>query len=88
MVLDCPKLLDDPGIVSDVNDDIIDRVTGKETKKPGSEDKHGDIIVPMPAAPSPSDVNAGGGKKSKKGDKDKVAKEPQEKKAANSGLEL
>jgi hypothetical protein len=72
---------------NDVNDDIIDRVTGKETKKPGSEDKHGDIIVPIPAAPSPGDVNgAGNGKKGKKADK--VAKEPREKKAANNGLEL
>ncbi|MES1207989.1 MAG: hypothetical protein ABUS79_18805, partial [Pseudomonadota bacterium] len=44
---------------ADSNDDIIDRVTGHEVKKPGSEAKHGDIVVPMPTAPTPADVNAG-----------------------------
>lgn len=72
---------------ADSNDDIIDRVTGREVKKPGSEPKHGDIIVPMPAAPTPADVNAGG----KKGAKESAAKKPAaggEKKASGSGLEL
>ena len=75
---------------NDVNDDIIDRVTGKETKKPGSEDKHGDLIVPMPAAPTPGDINGASdsGKKGKVA-KDKVAKEPQQaQKPSGSGLEL
>ncbi len=76
----------------DSNDDIIDRVTGREVKKPGSEAKHGDIKVQMPAAPGPEDVNAnadkGGGKKEKAGKKEKIAKEPSEKKASGSGLEL
>ena len=73
---------------ADSNDDIIDRVTGREVKKPGSEQKHGDIVVPMPAAPSPADVNASSGKPAKAGKKEKIAKEPQEKKASGSGLEL
>jgi hypothetical protein len=85
---------------ADANDDIIDRVTGHEVKKPGSETRHGDIAVPMPAAPSPADVNAGssGGPSGKKGKEKPAAsakesggagkKEVQEKKAAGSGLEL
>jgi hypothetical protein len=81
---------------ADSNDDIIDRVTGHEVKKPGSEGKHGDIVVPMPTAPTPADVNGGGAKADKgpgkaagaKGKKEKIAKEPQEKKPSGSGLEL
>lgn len=80
---------------ADVNDDIIDRVTGHEVKKPGSETKHGDIKVPMPTAPTPADINASAEKPAKRGTKDataskkdKVAKEPSEKKASSSGLEL
>jgi hypothetical protein len=77
---------------ADSNDDIIDRVTGKEVKKPGSETKHGDIVVPMPNAPSPADVNtgSGSGKKGKEAaaKKEKPAKEAGEKKASGSGLEL
>ena len=43
---------------ADENDDIIDRVTGKETKKPGTE-VHDDIVVPSAGkAPSPADVNS------------------------------
>jgi hypothetical protein len=81
----------------DSNDDIIDRVTGHEVKKPGQETKHGDIIVPMPPAPTPADINGPSEKPAKKGKeaskevkKEKVAKEPQEKekKPAGSGLEL
>jgi hypothetical protein len=30
----------------DANDNIIDRITGKEVKKPGEEQKHADIVVP------------------------------------------
>jgi hypothetical protein len=49
---------------ADENDDIIDRVTGKETKKPGSE-VHDDIIVPSAGkAPSPADVNSKSGSSS------------------------
>jgi hypothetical protein len=65
----------------DSNDDIIDRVTGHQIKRPGDEEKHGDIVVPMPNAPSPSDVNGPSEKSSKKGKKE-------EKKASGSGLEL
>jgi hypothetical protein len=72
---------------ADSNDDIIDRVTGHEVKKPGSEEKHGDIAVPMPNAPTPADVNSGG-KKGKEAKKEKAAKEPQEKKGSSAGLEL
>jgi hypothetical protein len=44
---------------ADANDDIIDRVVGKEVKKPG-EEKHADIVVPSQSgkAPSPKEVNA------------------------------
>jgi hypothetical protein len=37
----------------DANDDIIDRLTGKEVKKPGSEEKHADIVVPSPGGSKP-----------------------------------
>ena len=44
---------------ADSNDDIIDRVVGKEVKKPG-EEKHADIVVPSQSgkAVSPKEVNA------------------------------
>jgi hypothetical protein len=32
----------------DANDNIIDRITGKDVKKPGDEEKHADITVPSP----------------------------------------
>jgi hypothetical protein len=42
----------------DANDNIIDRLTGHEVKKPGDEDQHGDIVVPSPTkAPTPAEVN-------------------------------
>jgi hypothetical protein len=34
----------------DANDDIVDRLTGKEVKKPGDEEKHADIVVPSPGS--------------------------------------
>ena len=34
----------------DANDDIIDRLTGKEVKKLGDEQKHADIVVPSPGS--------------------------------------
>jgi hypothetical protein len=37
----------------DANDDIIDRLTGKEVKKPGTEEKHADIVVPSPGGSKP-----------------------------------
>lgn len=84
----------------DSNDDIIDRVTGHEVKKPGSETKHGDVIVPMPPAPTPADINGTSEKpaksKGKEASKEKVSKnvpakkedKKEEKKASGSGLEL
>jgi hypothetical protein len=43
---------------ADENDDIIDRVTGKETKKPGTE-VHDDIVVPSAGkSAGPADVNS------------------------------
>jgi hypothetical protein len=41
----------------DSNDDIIDRVTGHETRKPGEEDKHGNITVPSPGKGSSTAVS-------------------------------
>ncbi len=37
----------------DANDDIIDRLTGKEVKKMGTEEKHADIVVPSPSGSKP-----------------------------------
>lgn len=42
----------------DDNDDIIDRVTGHQVRKPGDEEKHGDVVVKMPKAPTPAEINA------------------------------
>jgi len=44
---------------NDENDDIIDRVVGHETKKPGTEE-HADIVVPSTSgkAVTPAEVNA------------------------------
>jgi hypothetical protein len=72
-------VVNDKESANDSNEDIIDRVTGHEVKKPGDEMKHGNIVVPSPssggsASPPPSD---GSGKKSKP-----------EKKSSGSGLEL
>jgi len=41
----------------DGNDNIIDRITGREVKKPGDEEKHADIVVPSPSKAGPSEVN-------------------------------
>ena len=53
---------------SDIDDDIIDRVVGKETKKPGTETKGKDIVVDAanmlkPASASSSGSSSGEKKK-------------------------
>jgi hypothetical protein len=78
----------------DINDDIIDRVTGHQVKKPGEDDgKHGNIVVPSPsgggaktasakenkkAAASAPEKDSGGDKKKSGGKKND----------ATDGLEL
>jgi hypothetical protein len=60
----------------DANDNIIDRITGKEVKKPGDEEKHADITVPSskskpsatPASDSSPPPQKDTKKKGKKGD--------------------
>jgi hypothetical protein len=42
----------------DANDNIIDRITGKDVKKPGEEDKHGNITVPSPSSSPASEPAA------------------------------
>ncbi|HVZ71692.1 MAG TPA: hypothetical protein VHJ20_04895 [Polyangia bacterium] len=77
----------------DANDNIIDRLTGKETKKPGEEDKHADIVVPSPThnGPTPAEVNA---KSTPSSPSSSPEKESPKKKGANKkndaldGLEL
>ena len=63
----------------DANDNIIDRITGKEIHKPGDEPKHGDIVVPSTSGAGKSDTAATGKDTKKKG---------KEKSAENNGLEL
>lgn len=74
----------------DSNDDIIDRLTGKEVTKPGDEKRHGDIAVPMPSTPTPEDLS--GSSAAAIGKKEKGGKKAAEKSAAKpesgSGLEL
>jgi hypothetical protein len=63
---------------NDSNEDIIDRVTGHEVKKPGQETRHGDIVVPSPAGTgSPAKSNSAPPPPEKKSDK-----------KSGSGLEL
>jgi hypothetical protein len=56
----------------DSNDNIIDRITGKEIKKPGDEQKHADIVVPsVHGKPAATEASAPAGKEpKKKGKKD------------------
>ena len=71
----------------DENDDIIDRVTGHETKKPGSE-THEDIVVPSTSGktPTPSEVNSKSTGSSPETGKKKAKKGGNE--GATDGLEL
>jgi hypothetical protein len=57
-LVDAVTKKDDNG--RDANDNIIDRLTGKETRKPGDEERHADIVVPSPThgGPSAAEVNA------------------------------
>jgi hypothetical protein len=76
---------------SDIDDDIIDRVVGKETKKPGTDaGKSKDIVVDaanLPKASSPS--SSGGGEKKKemsnKGSSSAEEKDSSKKKAGKKG---
>jgi hypothetical protein len=62
----------------DINDDIIDRVTGKEVKKPGEDDgKHGNIVVPSPSA-------SGGSKPAKDTNAKAAASSPEKESSASS----
>ena len=74
---------------NDENDDIIDRVVGHETKKPGTEE-HADIVVPSTSskAVSPAEVNSKGsssGSSSSEGSKKKASKKSND---PMDGLEL
>jgi hypothetical protein len=77
---------------ADENDDIIDRVTGKETKKPGSEGPHDDIVVPSAGrAPTPADVNSkskSSGSSASTSDKKKSKKSGGSSDSTSDGLEL
>ncbi len=41
----------------DSNDNVIDRITGRDVRKPGDE-KHADIVVPSVSSMSPADMNS------------------------------
>jgi hypothetical protein len=74
---------------ADENDDIIDRVTGKETKKPGSESPHADIVVPSTGkAPTPADVNSKSSGSSASESKKKGSKKSGGSDSTTDGLEL
>jgi len=67
----------------DANDNIIDRITGKEIKKPGDEPKHADIVVPS--------MGGGKSKATPASETSGSAKDSGKKKKGNSatdGLEL
>jgi hypothetical protein len=79
----------------DANDNIVDRLTGRDVKKPGEEEKHADIVVPSPVkGPSAAEVNGRSGGSSSSSDSSSApAKESPKKKAASKksdldGLEL
>jgi hypothetical protein len=74
----------------DANDNIIDRITGKEVRKPGDEPKHADIVVPSQhggSKPSPSPTTEVSAPSPQK---EKEAKKAKGKKSDNpmDGLEL
>jgi hypothetical protein len=80
---------DDSG--RDANDNIVDRLTGREVKKPGDEEKHADIVVPSPVkAPTAAEVNGRGSSASSTSapEKETSKKKPASKKADTDGLEL
>jgi hypothetical protein len=55
------------GVDRDPNDNVVDRITGRQVKKPG-EDQPQNIQVPSPTnvrAPTPDEVNKAGGGDSK-----------------------
>jgi hypothetical protein len=78
----------------DENDNVIDRLTGREVKKPGEEEKHADIVVPSPTkAPTPADVNGRSSGSSSSSSSSAAAPEKDNKKKAAKksdldGLEL
>ena len=79
----------------DANDNIVDRLTGREVKKPGEEEKHADIVVPSPVkGPTAAEVNGRGSSSSSSSDSSPApAKDTSKKKAASKksdldGLEL
>jgi hypothetical protein len=76
----------------DANDNIVDRLTGRDVKKPGEEEKHADIVVPSPTkGPTPSEVNSGkssGSSSSSSAPEKENKKKAASKKSENDGLEL
>ena len=74
----------------DENDNVIDRLTGREVKKPGDEEKHADIVVPSPSkAPTPADVNGTSSSSSSASAPEKDnSKKKASKKSDLDGLEL
>jgi hypothetical protein len=79
----------------DANDNIVDRLTGREVKKPGDEEKHADIVVPSPTkAPTAAEVNGRSSSgSSSESSASAPAKDTSKKKAASKksdldGLEL
>ncbi|HEY4187976.1 MAG TPA: hypothetical protein VGP07_23070 [Polyangia bacterium] len=71
-------VVNDKESANDSNEDIIDRVTGHEVKKPGDEMKHGNIVVPSPSSSGSSAPPPASKSKSDKS----------EKKGSGSGIEL
>jgi hypothetical protein len=67
----------------DSNDNIIDRITGKEIKKPGDEQKHADIVVPSVAGHGKTAASASEATPAAKDVKKKAKKD-----SATDGLEL
>jgi hypothetical protein len=74
---------------NDENDDIIDRVVGHETKKPGTEE-HADIVVPSSTGKgvSPSEVNAKSSSSSSSSSSESKKKASKKSNDAMDGLEL
>jgi hypothetical protein len=73
----------------DANDNIIDRITGKEIHKPGDEPKHGDIVVPsVGSSPTAGKGKAGAVDTSAAAKDNKDKKKSGKKDSALDGLEL
>jgi hypothetical protein len=72
----------------DGNDDIVDRITGKQVKKPGEEESHANIVVPSPSRSSSEGSSKSPASSPAKETENKKSKGGKKSDSALDGLEL